>query len=75
LPFDKLFHTKPNHLNLNSTQTHLMTTSPTRIALLLFLTALFVVAGTSCRTVRGAGQDIQHVGSHIEHAANEHDHR
>ena len=41
-----------------------MKTNPTRIALLLLLTAL----GTSCNTVRGVGRDVRHAGSHIEHA-------
>ncbi|WP_395746943.1 entericidin A/B family lipoprotein [Prosthecobacter sp.] len=39
----------------------------------LFVAALvsisWTLVGTSCRTVRGFGQDIEHVGGHIEHAA------
>jgi len=31
-----------------------------RLALLLLAAALFSVVGTSCRTVRGFGQDIEH---------------
>ena len=40
-----------------------------RIALLLLATVITALAGTSCRTVRGLGQDVQHAGSHIEGAA------
>ncbi len=43
--------------------------SPTRIAVVLLGIALCLVVGTSCRTVRGAGQDLEHVGRHIERAA------
>ncbi|MCE9519993.1 MAG: entericidin A/B family lipoprotein [Verrucomicrobia bacterium] len=39
--------------------------------LLLFLAAaLLIFAGTSCNTVRGVGRDVEHVGGHIERAAN-----
>lgn len=41
----------------------------TRFALLLLASALLVMAGTSCRTFRGFGRDVEHVGSHIERAA------
>jgi len=30
---------------------------------------LFTLAGTSCRTFRGIGQDVEHAGRHIERAA------
>ena len=46
-----------------------MKTSSTRIALLVLASAVFTLVGTSCRTVRGFGRDVEHVGGHIEHAA------
>jgi predicted small secreted protein len=53
----------------DNTHTTLMKTSITRIALLVFASAALTLVGTSCRTVRGFGQDVEHVGGHIEHAA------
>lgn len=46
-----------------------MKTSITRTALLVLASAVFTLVGTSCRTVRGFGRDVEHVGGHIEHAA------
>ncbi|MBN8420099.1 MAG: entericidin A/B family lipoprotein [Verrucomicrobia bacterium] len=46
-----------------------MKTSITRIAFLLLASAALTLTATSCRTVRGFGQDVEHVGGHIEHAA------
>lgn len=46
-----------------------MKTSFQRIALLLLASAVWTLVGTSCRTVRGFGQDVEHVGGHIESAA------
>jgi predicted small secreted protein len=46
-----------------------MKTSIHRLAFLLLAAALCTVAGTSCRTFRGFGQDVEHAGSHIERAA------
>lgn len=46
-----------------------MKTSHKRLAILLFATVLSAIAGTSCRTVRGLGQDVEHAGNHIENAA------
>lgn len=46
-----------------------MKTSHKRILQLILATALCVFGATSCRTVHGIGQDVQHVGSHIERAA------
>lgn len=46
-----------------------MKTSITRTALLVFAFAALLLVGTSCRTVRGFGQDVEHVGGHIERAA------
>ncbi len=46
-----------------------MKASTKRLALLLLASALLVMAGTSCRTFRGFGRDVEHVGSHIERAA------
>lgn len=43
-----------------------MKTNTKRIALLLLLTTLLVTLGSSCRTFRGFGRDVQHVGGHIE---------
>jgi predicted small secreted protein len=37
----------------------------------LLLASAFLAAGTSCRTFRGFGRDVEHVGSHIERAASE----
>lgn len=45
-----------------------MKTHTTRLTLLLLLTTLLVTLGTSCRTFRGFGRDVQHVGGHIERA-------
>jgi predicted small secreted protein len=50
---------------LNST----MKTSTTRLALLVLASAVLTLIGTSCRTVRGFGQDVEHVGGHIERAS------
>ena len=52
-----------------ATHTTPMKTSITRIALLVFASAALTLVGTSCRTVRGFGQDVEHVGGHIEHAS------
>ncbi|MDI1313520.1 entericidin A/B family lipoprotein [Prosthecobacter sp.] len=46
-----------------------MKTSFQRIALLLLASAVWTLVGTSCRTVRGFGQDVEHVGGHIENAS------
>jgi predicted small secreted protein len=46
-----------------------MKTSPQRLLLLLLISILGVVTGTSCRTFQGFGRDVGHVGSHIERAA------
>lgn len=40
-----------------------------KLILLLLTSAFWTVAGTSCRTFRGFGRDVEHVGSHIERAA------
>jgi predicted small secreted protein len=45
-----------------------MKTNTTRIALLLFLATLITTLCSSCRTFRGFGRDVQHVGGHIERA-------
>ncbi|WP_395748919.1 entericidin A/B family lipoprotein [Prosthecobacter sp.] len=39
------------------------------MVLLVLASAVWSFAATSCRTVRGFGQDVEHVGGHIEHAA------
>jgi len=44
-----------------------MKNSVLRLTLLLLISTLF---GTSCRTFRGFGQDVQRAGNQIEHAAN-----
>ena len=46
-----------------------MKTSIKRLALLVLASAAWTLVGTSCRTVRGFGQDVEHVGGHIEHAS------
>jgi predicted small secreted protein len=46
-----------------------MKTSTTHLALLVLASAVLTLIGTSCRTVRGFGQDVEHVGSHIERAS------
>jgi predicted small secreted protein len=55
-----------NHRHNNST----MKTPLKRLALLVLASAAWTLVGTSCRTVHGFGQDVEHVGGHIEHAAN-----
>ncbi len=40
-----------------------------RLTLLLLASAICTLVGTSCRTFRGFGQDVEHVGGHIERAA------
>lgn len=39
------------------------------IIAIIFFALLFTIAGTSCRTFRGLGQDVEHAGQHIENAA------
>ena len=46
-----------------------MKTTHQRLVILLLASAILTLAGTSCRTVRGLGQDVQHAGNHIEGAA------
>ncbi|MDI1312849.1 entericidin A/B family lipoprotein [Prosthecobacter sp.] len=46
-----------------------MKTSIKRLALLLLASTVWTLVGTSCRTVRGFGQDVEHVGGHIERAS------
>ncbi len=46
-----------------------MKSSQKRIILLLVAAVIWTIAGTSCNTVRGVGQDVEHVGGHIERAA------
>lgn len=46
-----------------------MKTSTSRLTLLVLASAVWTLIGTSCRTVRGFGQDVEHVGSHIERAS------
>lgn len=46
-----------------------MKTSIKRFALLFLASATWTLIGTSCRTVRGFGQDVEHVGGHIERAS------
>jgi len=46
-----------------------MKTSITRLAFILLASAAWTLTATSCRTVRGFGQDVEHVGGHIENAS------
>ncbi|MBN8417783.1 MAG: entericidin A/B family lipoprotein [Verrucomicrobia bacterium] len=46
-----------------------MNTSIKRITLLVLASAAWTLVATSCRTVRGFGQDVEHVGGHIERAS------
>lgn len=46
-----------------------MKTSTTRLTFLVLASAVWTLIGTSCRTVRGFGQDVEHVGGHIERAS------
>jgi predicted small secreted protein len=46
-----------------------MKTSKENIVFLILSALLFTLAGTSCRTFRGMGQDVEHAGQHIENAA------
>jgi len=39
------------------------------LILIAALAALAALFGTSCRTVQGLGQDVEHAGEHIEDAA------
>lgn len=34
-----------------------------------FIALAVIFSLASCRTMRGVGQDVQHAGQHIEHAA------
>jgi predicted small secreted protein len=52
-----------------------MLESHTHLAFLILTAVALILGGTSCRTMRGAGEDIQHAGSHLERAVIEHDHR
>ena len=36
--------------------------------ILILIAALAALFGTSCRTVQGLGQDVEHAGEHIEDA-------
>jgi predicted small secreted protein len=58
-----------HHEDLNpqnkQTPRDLMKSYSIKIIVLLFVAML----GTSCRTVRGIGQDVQRVGGHIENAS------
>ncbi len=49
-----------------------MKTNVIRTFLLILLAMLGTFLGASCRTFRGFGQDVQHAGSHIEHAGHHH---
>lgn len=46
-----------------------MKTSPQRLLLILLVSVLGTVVGTSCNTFRGFGRDVGHAGHHIERAA------
>lgn len=47
-----------------------MKTTRYKSLILLIITAAFLaVIGTSCRTVRGFGSDVEHTGDHIKDAA------
>ncbi|WP_395740900.1 entericidin A/B family lipoprotein [Prosthecobacter sp.] len=46
-----------------------MKTSSTRTVFFVLASVVWALAGTSCRTVRGFGQDVEHVGGHIERAS------
>ncbi|TDU71454.1 putative small secreted protein [Prosthecobacter fusiformis] len=46
-----------------------MKTSRQRIVLLVLISGLFAILGTSCNTTRGFGRDVQKTGRHIERAA------
>ncbi len=37
--------------------------------ILILIATLAALFGTSCRTVQGLGQDVEHAGEHIEDAA------
>lgn len=46
-----------------------MKTSPKSLVILILTSIIFAVIGTSCRTVRGFGSDVEHTGDHIQEAA------
>lgn len=58
----------PQTRNLQHNNNTMKTSTP-RLALLVLAAAAWTLIGTSCRTVRGFGQDVEHVGSHIERAS------
>jgi len=45
-----------------------MKKTPHHFILLLLVTALWSILGTSCNTIRGVGRDIERTGQHIERA-------
>jgi predicted small secreted protein len=48
---------------------HPMKTSFKRLSLLVLVSGLFAVLGTSCNTTRGLGRDVKKAGDKIERAA------
>jgi predicted small secreted protein len=46
-----------------------MKKSSKSLTLLILISALSAVIGTSCRTVQGFGSDVEHTGDHIKDAA------
>jgi len=46
-----------------------MKMKPTRILFVLLASALLVLFGSGCGTVRGFGRDVEHVGGSIERSA------
>ncbi|GAA5133465.1 hypothetical protein GCM10023213_03380 [Prosthecobacter algae] len=56
------------HTSFNATS-HPMKTSFKRLSLLVLVSGLFAVLGTSCNTTRGLGRDVKKAGDKIERAA------
>jgi predicted small secreted protein len=46
-----------------------MKTTHRNIIMIILAAALVALTGTSCRTVNGVGQDVEHAGDHIQKAA------
>jgi predicted small secreted protein len=40
-----------------------------RITFIILSAACVAFSSTSCRTIQGAGQDVEHAGQHLEKAA------
>lgn len=46
-----------------------MNTSHHRLIILLLVSVVYTMIGSSCNTMRGVGRDVESAGNHIQHAA------